>query len=56
MAARHIGAAVVVGRTRGVAGDCYGAGGGGAYDAAMSGNSYNGGQGKAGIVYIEEYS
>lgn len=39
----------------GVAGDCYGSGGG-AYDAAMSGNSYNGGQGKAGIVYIEEYS
>jgi hypothetical protein len=40
-------------RTRG-GGDCYGSGGG-AYDAAMSGN-YNGGQGKAGIVYIEEYS
>lgn len=56
MVDHHIGVAVVAGARVGVAGDCYGSGGGGAYDAAMSGNSYNGGQGKSGIIYIEEYS
>lgn len=40
----------------GIVGKAPGSGGGGAYDTALSGTSYTGGAGAAGIVMIEEYS
>lgn len=40
----------------GIAGKAPGSGGGGAYDTALSGTSYTGGAGAAGILIVEEYS
>lgn len=40
----------------GIVGKAPGSGGGGAYDTALSGTSYTGGAGAAGILVVEEYS
>ncbi|WP_369788054.1 phage tail protein [Rouxiella sp. WC2420] len=40
----------------GLAGVAFGSGGGGAYDASLTGTAFTGGAGKTGIVVIEEYA